>query len=111
MDPRVKSIGAKISSSRVPDAVQRERQRSGAPLIRDLREGGVPNDPGSAAHHSASLHAAQRPGHALLLAPMGLRPGFRGAGFVWRQALGLCRCLRGLAADEMTSLKPGSSPS
>jgi hypothetical protein len=30
---------------RVPDAVQRERQRSGAPLIRDRREGGVPNDP------------------------------------------------------------------
>jgi hypothetical protein len=38
-------IGAKKSSSRVPDAVQRERQRSGAPLIRDLREGGVSNDP------------------------------------------------------------------
>jgi hypothetical protein len=57
-------ISAKIKASRVPDAVQRERQRSGAPLIRDLREGGVRNDPGSAAHHSASLHAAQRPGHA-----------------------------------------------
>jgi len=31
-------ILAKISSSHVPDAVQRERQRSGAPLIRDRRE-------------------------------------------------------------------------
>jgi hypothetical protein len=50
---------------RVPDAVQRELRRSGAPLIRDLREGGVWNDPGSAAHHSASLHAAQRPGYGL----------------------------------------------
>jgi len=43
--------------------VQRKRQRSGAPLIRDRREGDVPNDPGSAAHHCASLHAALRPGH------------------------------------------------
>jgi hypothetical protein len=32
---------------RVPDAAQRELRRSGAPLIRDLREGGVWNDPGS----------------------------------------------------------------
>jgi len=38
---------------RVPDAVQRELRRSGAPLIRALREGGVWSDPGSAAHHSA----------------------------------------------------------
>jgi hypothetical protein len=45
MDARAKPIGGKISRSRVPDAVQRERQRSGAPLIRDLREGGVRNDP------------------------------------------------------------------
>jgi len=49
----------------VPDAVQRERPRSGAPLIRDRHEGGARQDPGSAAHHSASLHAALRPGHAL----------------------------------------------
>jgi hypothetical protein len=37
--------------------------RSGAPLIRDRHELGVCNDPGSAAHHSASLHAALRPGN------------------------------------------------
>jgi hypothetical protein len=53
-----------VDSVRVPDAVQREALlRSGAPLIRDLCEGGVRNDPGSAAHHFASLHAALRPGH------------------------------------------------
>src|SRR6266851_3407100 len=46
---------------RVPDAVQREASsRSGAPLIRDRTDW---NGPGSAAHHSAALHAALRPGH------------------------------------------------
>jgi cardiolipin synthase len=38
-------------------------KRSGALLIRDRRRLRVPNDPGSAAHHSASLHAALRPGN------------------------------------------------
>jgi hypothetical protein len=37
--------------------------RSGAPLIRDRSGLGVCYDPGSAAHHSASLHAALRPGN------------------------------------------------
>jgi len=37
--------------------------RSGAPLIRDLPRNGIRRGPGSAAHHSASLHAALRPGH------------------------------------------------
>jgi hypothetical protein len=46
--------------SRVPDAVQRERQRSGAPLIRDRRKGGVRNDPGSAAHHSPIARGDER---------------------------------------------------
>ena len=31
-------ICVKLKASRVPDAVQRGRQRSGAPLIQDLRE-------------------------------------------------------------------------
>src|SRR5580693_7098017 len=35
----------------------------GAPLIRDRSGLGVCYDPGSAAHHSASLHAALRPGN------------------------------------------------
>ena len=35
-------ICVKLKASHVPDAVQRGRQRSGAPLIRDLREGRVP---------------------------------------------------------------------
>ena len=60
-----------------PDAVQRERTQtslrslrkldcgaSGAPLIRDRRTGYLRNDPGSAAHHSAtrnlSLGRAER---------------------------------------------------
>src|SRR5580704_6509205 len=39
--------------------------RSGAPPIRDRnKENGVYDGPGSAAHHSASLRAAPRPGHA-----------------------------------------------
>ena len=38
--------------------------RSGAPLIRDRRKSGVRNDPGSAAHHFATLCAALRPGNA-----------------------------------------------
>jgi len=41
----------------IPDAVQRERKRSGASLIRDRGKGGARNDPGSAAHHFA-LRAA-----------------------------------------------------
>jgi hypothetical protein len=55
---RSSPTGAEISSSRVPDAVQRERLRSGAPLIRDLSKGGMRNDPGSAAHHSPPARAA-----------------------------------------------------
>ena len=47
--------------------------RSGARLIRDRRRLRVRDDPGSAAHHSASLHAALRPGNALFSA----RPQFR----------------------------------
>jgi hypothetical protein len=39
--------------------------RSGAPLIRDRRKLGVSDDPGSAAHHSATLRAALRPGNAV----------------------------------------------
>src|SRR5262252_6411153 len=65
--------------SRISDAVQRPRvrardacpgrsaARSGALQTRDryrLRRITARNDPGSAAHHSASLHAALRPGHA-----------------------------------------------
>src|SRR5262249_46223223 len=46
-----------VISSRVPDAVQRERQRSGAPLIRDRQR------PERSRVCSASLHAAVRPGH------------------------------------------------
>jgi hypothetical protein len=38
---------------RVPDVVQREAKRSGAPLIRDRFKGGIWNGPGSAAHHCA----------------------------------------------------------
>jgi hypothetical protein len=40
--------------------------RSGAPLIRDRHKLGigVRDDPGSAAHHSAPLRAALRPGKA-----------------------------------------------
>src|SRR5580700_10393110 len=38
--------------------------RSGAPLIRDRRKGGVYYDPGSAAHYFAALRAAPRPGNA-----------------------------------------------
>ncbi len=44
-------------------AVSRTRcSAKGAPLIRDRSELGVRNDPGSAAHHSASLDPALRPG-------------------------------------------------
>ena len=42
MGLRVQPICVKLRASRVPDAVPRGRQRRGAPLIRDLREGGVP---------------------------------------------------------------------
>jgi hypothetical protein len=72
----------RCSLSRVPDAMQRERQRSGASLIRD-RHGlerstqvglarlahiwspisGKTRDRLSAAHHSPSARAALRPGH------------------------------------------------
>ena len=72
--PGSSPIGAKLSRIRVPDAVQRERKRSGAPLIRDRSKLGVSNDPGSAAHHFATLHAAPRPGNAVNLAPMGSSP-------------------------------------
>src|ERR1700722_11960190 len=41
--------------------------RSGAPLIRDRRRLGACNDPGSAAHHSAALRAALRPGNKFSL--------------------------------------------
>jgi branched-chain amino acid transport system ATP-binding protein len=40
-----------------------EHLRSTAPLIRQLPRNGIRRGPGSAAHHSASLHAAPRPGH------------------------------------------------
>ena len=66
--------------SRVPDAVQRERQRSGAPLLRDRREGGVRNGPGSATHHCALarfvLRCARdtRAGQCTAVTP-GLDPG------------------------------------
>jgi len=40
--------------------------RSGAALIRDRRRRGARNDPGSAARHFASLHAALRPGNTML---------------------------------------------
>jgi len=43
--------------------------RSGAPLIRDRSILGVCNDPGSAAQHSAALHAAPRPGNARHFTP------------------------------------------
>jgi len=49
---------------RFPDAVQRD---SGASLIGDRPELDVFGDPGSAAHHCASLHAALRPGNATCL--------------------------------------------
>jgi hypothetical protein len=39
-------IGEKLVRSRVPDAVQRERLRSGAPLIRDRSKLGVGTIPG-----------------------------------------------------------------
>ena len=72
----VRFIGYRVLTTSTPIGrkVRPKFVAGGAPLIRDLREGGVCNDPGSAAHHSASLHAAQRPGHALILAPMGLDP-------------------------------------
>jgi len=45
---------------RVPDAVQRERTcASDAPLIRDRREAGVCNGPGSAAHREDALRCAR----------------------------------------------------
>ena len=44
--PGLDPIGAKLSRIRVPDAVQRERKRSGAPLIRDRSKLEVWNDPG-----------------------------------------------------------------
>ncbi len=40
--------------TRVPDAVQREAQRSGAPLIRDRYKFRGWNNPGSAAHHHSA---------------------------------------------------------
>ncbi len=46
-----------------PDAVQRV---SGAPLIRDRRKHGAYEGPGSAAHHSATLRAALRPGNEVI---------------------------------------------
>ena len=59
----------------VPDAVQRERQRSGAPLIRNLHEGGVRTEPGSAAHHSPPTPAALRcPGHTPHLSAHEIKP-------------------------------------
>ena len=45
--------------TRVPDAVQRAAERSGAPLIRDRYKFGVWNDPGSAAHHEDVLRCAR----------------------------------------------------
>ncbi len=69
------SMGGTLSRFRVPDAVQRERKRSDAPPIRDRSKLGVRNDPGSAAHHFATLHAALRPGNAVNLARMGYDPG------------------------------------
>ena len=44
----------------VPDAVQREAQRSGAPLIRDRYKYSRWNDPGSAAHHFVLRCARER---------------------------------------------------
>src|SRR5580704_19193671 len=41
--------------------------RSGAPLIRDRSGLRARNDPGSAAHHSASLRAALRPGNKFII--------------------------------------------
>jgi hypothetical protein len=46
--------------TRVPDAVQREAERSGAPLIRDRYKFGVWNDPGSAAHRYALRCAREK---------------------------------------------------
>jgi hypothetical protein len=44
----------------VPDAVQREAQRSGAPLIRDRNTVGIWNDPRSAAHRFALRCAREK---------------------------------------------------
>ena len=46
-----------------PRVARPDDRLRGAPLFRDRREGGVRSDPGSAAHHSAMLHAALRPGN------------------------------------------------
>ena len=46
---------------RVPDAVQREAKRNGAPLIRD-RQGTCSYGPGSAAHHSVVRRARGKNG-------------------------------------------------
>jgi hypothetical protein len=47
-----------LSCQHFADAVQRD---SGAPLIRDRRELGVRNDPGSAAHHFVRRGARDAP--------------------------------------------------
>jgi hypothetical protein len=46
--------------SRVPDAVQREAQRSGAPLIWERYKFSVWNDPGSATHRYALRYAREK---------------------------------------------------
>src|ERR1700761_1356861 len=48
--------------------------RSGAPLFRDLFKLRAGDDPGSAAHHSATLHAALRPGNNAPQRPLPPRP-------------------------------------
>src|SRR5215510_6802578 len=54
-------VMARRGHPRVPDAAQRA---SGAPPVRDRTHAEFSNNPLSAAHHSASLHAALRTGHA-----------------------------------------------
>ena len=70
-------VDANVSRVSVPDAVQHERRERARALLAEMmhrRAGTVPvhrarNGPGSAAHHSAALRAALRPGHGSL-APM-----------------------------------------
>src|SRR5213083_1926336 len=67
---RLRGLEVDNQKPRVPDAVQRETKWSGAPLIRTATDW---DDPGSAAHHFASLVLRCARDTSLILAPYTFR--------------------------------------